>query len=126
MQTADRVRQILSTRGLTLYQVSQRSADIFGHSSPYYIPQRLYHELATGALSPNIHQLVAFSRISNYRLSDWLAIFGFRLDDYSDDSVAHPVEADSPPRLVHLRRGAVDSLVCRQALRIRRAQQSRL
>ena len=80
MQTVDRVRQILSMKGLTLYQVSQRSADIFGESSPYYVPQGLYHELAAGALGPNIHQLVAFSRISNYRLVDWLAIFGFRLD----------------------------------------------
>jgi hypothetical protein len=81
MQTADRVRQILSTRGLTLYQVSQRSAELFGPSSPYYIPQRLYQELTTGALSPNIHHLIAFSRITNYRLCDWLAVFGFRLDD---------------------------------------------
>jgi hypothetical protein len=81
MQTADRVRQILSTRGLTLYQVSQRSAEFFGPSSPHYIPQRLYQELATGALSPNIHQLIAFSRVTNYRLCDWLAVFGFRLDD---------------------------------------------
>ena len=80
MHTADRVRQILSMRGLTLYQVSRRSADIFGQSSPYYVPQGFYHELAAGTLGPNIHQLVAFSRISNYRLADWLAIFGFRLD----------------------------------------------
>jgi len=81
MQTADRVRQILSSRGLTLYQVSQRSAEIFGQSSPFFIPQGLYHELAIGTLSPNIHQMAAFSQISNYRLCDWLAIFGFRLDD---------------------------------------------
>lgn len=81
MQTADRVRQILATRGLTLYQLSQRSAEIFGQSSPYYVPKGLYHELAIGAFSPNIHQLLAFSRISNYRLCDWLAVFGFRLDE---------------------------------------------
>jgi hypothetical protein len=81
MHTPDRVRQILSTRGLTLYQVSQRSAKIFGNSSLYFIPQRLYHELAIGALTPNLHQLAAFSHISNYRLADWLAVFGFQLDD---------------------------------------------
>jgi hypothetical protein len=81
MPIADRVRQILSTRGLTLYQVSQRSAELFGSSSLYFIPQRLYQDLAVGTISPNIHQLAAFSRISNYRLSDWLAVFGFRLDD---------------------------------------------
>ncbi len=80
MQTVDRVRQILSMRGLTLYQVSLRSAEIFGQPSPYYIPQGLYHELTAGTLNPNIHQLVAFSRITNYRLGDWLAVFGFRLD----------------------------------------------
>src|SRR5271154_5536007 len=81
MKTADRVRQILATRGLTLYQVSKRSAEIFGRSSLYFIPQRLYHELAIGMLSPNLHQLSALSRISNYRLSDWLAVFGFPLDN---------------------------------------------
>jgi hypothetical protein len=81
MQTTDRVRQILSTRGLSLYQVSQRSSELFGPSSPYYIPQRLYQELTTGALSPNIHQFIAFSRVTDYRLCDWLAVFGFRLDD---------------------------------------------
>ena len=80
-QTAGRVRNILSTRGLTLYQVSQRSAEIFGRSSLYFIPQRLYHELEIGAFKPNIHQLAALSRISNYCLSDWLSVFGFRLDD---------------------------------------------
>src|SRR6266404_1666073 len=81
MGTVDRVRQILSTKGLTLYRVSQRSAEIFGHSSPYFIPQRLYFDLAAHDLSPSIHQLLAFSRISNYRLCDWMAAFGFRLDD---------------------------------------------
>lgn len=81
METAERVRQILSTRSLSLYQVSKRSAEMFGRSSLYFIPQRLYHELAIGVLSPNLHQLAALSRISNYRLSDWLAVFGFPLDN---------------------------------------------
>jgi hypothetical protein len=81
VETADRVRQILSTRDLTLYRVSKRSAEIFGRSSLHFVPQRLYHELALGVFTPNLHQLVALSRISNYRLSDWLAVFGFRLDD---------------------------------------------
>ena len=81
METADRVRQILSTKGLTLYRVSQRSAEIFGHSSPYFIPEHLYFDIAAVNLRPSIQQLLAFSRISNYRLCDWMAIFGFRLDD---------------------------------------------
>jgi hypothetical protein len=66
---------------MSLYQVSQRSAEIFGRSSPYYIPQGFYHDLVVRAASPNIHRLAAFSQISNYRLCDWLTVFGFRLDD---------------------------------------------
>jgi hypothetical protein len=81
METPERVRQILSSRSLTLYQMSQRSAEVFGQSSPYFIPQGLYHELSIGNLNPNIHQLAAFSQFTNYRLCDWLAVFGFRLDD---------------------------------------------
>jgi len=80
MQTVEHVRQALSTRRLSLYQVSRRSAEIFGRSSPYYIPERLYHDLAGGAV-PTIHRLAALSQISRYRLCDWLGIFGFRLDD---------------------------------------------
>jgi hypothetical protein len=81
MGTADRVREILSTKGLTLYRVSQRSAEIFGDRSPYFIPQHLYFDLGLGDLSPSIHQLLALSHISNYRLCDWMAVFGFRLGD---------------------------------------------
>lgn len=75
------MRQVLSSRNLTLYQVSRHSAEIFGRSSPYYVPQQLYSVLATGATRPSIYQVIALSRISGYRLSDWLGILGFELDD---------------------------------------------
>ncbi len=81
MSRADRVRQILATRGLTLYQVSRWSAKMFGPSSPYYIPHHFYSDLTAPSRCPSIHQFVALSRISNYRLCDWLAVFGFHLDD---------------------------------------------
>jgi hypothetical protein len=78
---ADRVRKILFTRGLTLFQASRHSAEIFGRSSPYYLPHHLYSDLAAPSRTPSIHQVVALSRVSNYRLCDWLAVFGFRLED---------------------------------------------
>ena len=77
---AERVRQILATRGVSLYEVSRRSAEIFGGSSPSHIPHSLYYDLTVSSLSPSIHQLIALSRITRYRLSDWLAVFGFELD----------------------------------------------
>ena len=80
MNRAEQVRQVLATKGLTLYRVSQQSAEIFGGSSPFHIPHNLYYDVADPSSSPNIHQLFAFSRITNYRLCDWLAIFGFDLD----------------------------------------------
>ena len=76
---AERVRQILSSRGLTLYRVSRQSADIFGRLSPSFIPHSLYYDLEISAFSPGIQQLLALSRITNYRLSDWFAVFGFDL-----------------------------------------------
>ena len=81
MQNADRVRQVLSMKNLTLYEVSKLSAQIYGQSSPHYIPQGLYSVLAASNRYPTIHQFLALSRISNYRLCDWLALFGIHLDD---------------------------------------------
>src|SRR5580692_4902799 len=83
MDRADHVRQILTTRGLTLYRVSQQSTEIFGRSSRFYVPHNLYYDVAGPSLMPTIHQMLALSHITNYRLSDWLAVFGFDLDQIS-------------------------------------------
>lgn len=74
------IRQILATRALTLHRASQRSAQIFGRSSRFYLPHNLYGGLANPSLTPTIYQILALSHITNYRLSDWLAVFGFDLD----------------------------------------------
>ncbi len=83
MDRAEQVRQILTTRGLTLYRVSQQSAEIFGRSSRFYVPHNLYYDVADPSLIPTIHQMLALSHITNYRLFDWLAVFGFDLDQIS-------------------------------------------
>ncbi len=79
-ELADRVKFILAKRNLTLYQVSERSATLFGHSSPHYLPHNLYYDLRHGSFTPSIFQLFALSRISGYRLTDWLRVFGFDVD----------------------------------------------
>ncbi len=83
MDRAEQVRQILSSRGLTLYRVSQQTAQVFGRSSRFYVPHNLYYDVANPSLIPTIHQLLALSHITNYRLYDWLAVFGFELDKIS-------------------------------------------
>jgi hypothetical protein len=80
MDKALRVREILSTRSLTLYNVSRQSARIFGPASRFYVPHNMYYDLARTSSIPTIWQILALSHITDYRLSDWLAVFGFDLD----------------------------------------------
>jgi hypothetical protein len=87
---AERVRQILSTRHLTFYRASQLSLEVFGRSSPFHLPRNLYHRLAASTATPSIYQLFALSRVTNYRLNDWLAVFGFDLDVISQLAVLIP------------------------------------
>jgi hypothetical protein len=81
LDRAEQVRQILDTRGLTLYRLSQQSAEIFGRASPFYVPHNLYCDVADSHLIPTTHQMLALSHFTNYRLYDWLAVFGCNLDD---------------------------------------------
>lgn len=78
--TAKKVREVLSSQGLTLHRASERSAEVFGRHSPFYIPHNLYHSITKTSSTPNIHQLLALSHVSTHRLADWLAVFGFDLD----------------------------------------------
>jgi hypothetical protein len=80
MDRAEQVRQILSAKGTTLYRISQESAQVFGRPSRFYIPHNLYSDVTGPFFVPTIYQMFALSQITNYRLSDWLAVFGFDLD----------------------------------------------
>ena len=89
-ELAEKVQAILDSRKLTLYQVSRRSAQLYGRSSPSFLPHNLYYDLRTGTFRPSIHQTVALSRISGYRVSDWLRVFGFNLEDITRLQVLLP------------------------------------
>jgi hypothetical protein len=74
------VRQILASRGLTLYRVSERSGEVFGRPSLFNLPHTLYSDGGNTSLIPTFHQMLALSHITNYRLSDWFLAFGIDLD----------------------------------------------
>jgi hypothetical protein len=80
LKLTESIKSILETKQLTLHRVSEKSARLFGRGSPYYVPHNLYYDLRRGNFSPSLFQLVAFSRLSNYRLRDWLRIFGFDIE----------------------------------------------
>jgi hypothetical protein len=79
----DRIGGILSARNLTLYQASRLTRTNHPGRPGYHVPRNLYFQLRSAAWSPTIQQLVALTELSGYRLADWLAVFGFRLDDIS-------------------------------------------
>ena len=74
------MRELLATRRLTFYLASQRSVELFGRASAFYLPHNLHSDLAVSSATPSIYQLMALGRITRYRLTDWLALFGFDLD----------------------------------------------
>ena len=80
-ELVERVKVILNNKGLTLYQVSQWTRRFYGRSAPYFLPHNLYYELELGTFSPSLYQLFALSRISGYRLHDWLRVFGFNPEE---------------------------------------------
>lgn len=87
---AEKVQALLDSKDLTLYRVSQQSADLYGHSSPFFLPHNLYYDLRAGLFRPSIYQISALSRISGYRVGDWLRVFGYNLEDITRLQVLLP------------------------------------
>ena len=87
---AEKVQAILEDKKLTLYRVSRQSAELYGRSSPFFLPHNLYYDVRAGSFRPSIHQIWALSRISGYRVADWLRVFGYNLEDITRLQVLLP------------------------------------
>jgi transcriptional regulator with XRE-family HTH domain len=92
----ERIRQILATRRLSLAEIARLSRARFPDDPRHHIPHNLYHNMRQGGFSPSFHQLFTFSALSNYRLIDWLTVFGFRLDDIPHLEAILPTERTIP------------------------------
>jgi CheY-like chemotaxis protein len=81
VERAQRVRALLSQKGTNLHRVSAITKHPpYGAGTPFVIPHWFYSELGRGG-TPHICQIVALSEITGVRLEDWMAVFGYRLDD---------------------------------------------
>lgn len=89
---AEKVQAILRSKKLTLYAVSQRSAALYGRSSPYFVPHNLYYDLRSERFSPSVQQILSLSRISGYRLGDWLRVFGLDLESITRLQIQLPAK----------------------------------
>ena len=78
---ARRIRSILSSRGMTLADAARRSREVFPDDRRFHIPSNLYYVVQSTGFSPGVHQLLSLSYLSNYRLVDWLEVFGLAPDD---------------------------------------------
>lgn len=74
------IQSILASEGLSLYQISQQSANLFGRSSGFFVPHNLYHDLRDESFTPSVFQVCALSQLSGYQLADWLRVFGIHLE----------------------------------------------
>lgn len=84
------VVSVLTAKGLTMYRVSKKTRELYGRSSPYYVPHNYYSQLEEETFTPSIYQLIALSRISGYRLPDWLNLFGIDLSEIINLQVRLP------------------------------------
>ena len=96
---AARIRSIFSARGLSLADVSRASRLLVLGGPLSHIPHNFYSWLRKRRFSPSLYQLVALSAVSGYRLVDWLAVFGFSLDNvprfHASLSTLRTIELDS-------------------------------
>jgi len=93
------IRSILSSRGLSLAEISRQSRSRFFDNSLLWIPSNFYDALHHVSFSPSLHQLFALSVLTGYRLMDWLLVFGFSFDAAARFQASWPryqtVELDS-------------------------------
>jgi hypothetical protein len=73
---------------MTMAFVSRQSVSIYGRGTPYYLSDHLYYDLRTAGASPSLYQIASLSRISGYRVRDWLRVFGFHLENIARAQIA--------------------------------------
>lgn len=80
-ETVDRVRSLLTTRGLSLAELSRQSRHRFPANRLFRIPPNFYDILRRPSFTPSLHQVYVLSALTGYPLADWLSVFGFSFDD---------------------------------------------
>ena len=89
-ELVERVKAILASKSLSLYQVSRGATRLYGRSSPHFLPHNWYYDLGLRTFSPSLHQLFALSRVSGFGFNDWLRVFGFYPEDIARLQVLLP------------------------------------
>lgn len=86
----EKVQKLLASRGLIFAQVYRASRFQGFQPSIPPIPHNFYGSLQKPGFSPSLYQLLTLSRLTGYSLADWLAVFGFSLDNVPHFHVLFP------------------------------------
>ncbi len=84
------VRKILASRGLTFADVYRASRSPGQDSSVHAIPHNFHCALREPQFFPSLYQVLTLSKLTGYRLADWLAVFGFSLDEVARFQLLFP------------------------------------
>jgi hypothetical protein len=87
---ADAVRSVLSSRSLSLAEISRHSHSRFFGNPEFHIPANFYDALRHSSFSPSAQQLYALSVLTGYRLADWMSVFELSFDDAAAFQAALP------------------------------------
>jgi len=82
-QLIERFRSLLAAKNLNLNAVSKETERIFGASSLYFIPTTFATTWQLKGSVLTICQVFALSKLTGYRFSDFLTLFGFPPDEIS-------------------------------------------
>ncbi len=77
----DKVQRLLASRGLTFAQVYRASRSPGLHPPLWPIPHNFRSSLRKPGFSPSLYHVFTLTKLTGYSLADWLAVFGFSLDD---------------------------------------------
>ncbi len=86
----ERLRGILAAKGLTLYGAAALVRLRYPQESACQLPHNFYFQLQSAGLTPTVHHVSALAEVSDFRLADWLRVFGFRLDNIARLQAALP------------------------------------
>ena len=76
-----RLKAFLRSLDMTVYQISQTTArPPFGKGTRAHIRDAFYAEIESGQ-TPDIHEFAALAKLTGYRFVDWLALFGYHVDE---------------------------------------------
>jgi hypothetical protein len=77
----ERFRALLRTKQMTVNMLSKATEQLYGATSPFFVPHNFCYNVVAKRTSLHICQVLALSKLTGYDFSECLAFFGFPADN---------------------------------------------